>query len=213
MGGVKLEIMVKPDRHWPVADSAGLAQTSSESPPKHGMEGRFRKVDRPDRRSGEERRQGESPAPDQIGVFDWLQAEQRELDQATAAEGIDRRSGRARRGSISNRRDARRSIPFSVAPHGELRSADGLHWHCTLWDVSRSGLCLIATGVFELPLDSELIVRLYEVVGLGSLFFKARLRWFAIDEFQTYLGLQFSDPVELPTDTFLERYLQASFDL
>jgi len=50
------------------------------------------------------------------------------------------------------------------------------------------------------------------VVGLGSMFFKAELRWFATDEFQTYLGLQFTDPSMLPEGTFLERYLQARFE-
>lgn len=199
------------------------------------MEGRFRKLDASDRRDGQERRTGSdpeesvyslvepqvepqaleplttaepTPGTEERGIFDWLEAEEREEHRS----GHDRRSGTARRGTVRNRFDQRRAIPFSIAPHGELRTADGRHWHCTLWDVSRSGLCLVANGCFDLPLGSELNVALYEVVGLGSVFFSASLRWFANDEFQTYLGLQFLNPVELPQNTFLERYFQAGFD-
>jgi c-di-GMP-binding flagellar brake protein YcgR len=146
-------------------------------------------------------------------VFDWLEREQQEQAQDEQRSGLDRRSGVARRGSVQNRREERRSIPFSVAPRGEVRAEDGRHWHCTLWDVSQRGLCVVANGCFELPLGSELSISLFEVVGLGSAAFKANLRWFASDEFQTYLGLQFSEPSTLPPDTFLERYLQTDFNV
>jgi hypothetical protein len=79
--------------------------------------------------------------------------------------------------------------------------------------VSQRGLCVVANGSFELPLGSALNIKLFEVVGLGSAAFKANLRWFASDEFQTYLGLQFSEPSILPPDTFLERYLLTDFDV
>jgi len=178
------------------------------------MEGRFRKFgdqDRrkgPDQRAGQERRSSGGDEHNQ-SVFDWLEREQEEERRS----GLDRRSGVARRGSVQNRRDERRSIPFSVAPRGEVRTEDGSHWQCTLWDVSQRGLCVVANGCFELPLGSELSISLFEVVGLGSAAFKANLRWFASDEFQTYLGLQFSEPSTLPPDTFLERYLQTDFNV
>jgi hypothetical protein len=187
------------------------------------MEGRFRKFgdqDRrkdPDRRSGDERRSASGTDQNQDdqnqSVFDWLEREQQEQAQEERRSGLDRRSGVARRGSVQNRREERRSIPFSVAPRGEVRAEDGSHWHCTLWDVSQRGLCVVANGCFELPLGSELSINLFEVVGLGSAAFKANLRWFASDEFQTYLGLQFSEPSTLPPNTFLERYLQTNFDV
>ena len=178
------------------------------------MEGRFRKFGDQDRRKGSDQRAGaERPSTDGTdqnqSVFDWLESEQ--LDERRS--GLDRRSGVARRGSVHNRLDERRSIPFSVAPRGEVRADDGRHWHCTLWDVSQRGLCVVANGCFELPLGSELSVSLFEVVGLGSAAFKANLRWFASDEFQTYLGMQFSEPDILPPDTFLGRYLQTNFDV
>lgn len=186
------------------------------------MDGNFFKLGNQDRRTGQDRRNGQDrrshsrfrpeeeadPAAEERGVLDWLSEEEREERRS----GNDRRSGTERRGTVRNRRDERRVIPFSVAPRGEVRTADGAHWHCSLWDVSRSGLCLVANQSFELPLGCELQVALYEVVGLGSMFFKAHLRWFASDEFQTYLGLQFSDPGMLPEGTFLERYLQAHFE-
>jgi hypothetical protein len=178
------------------------------------MEGRFRKFGNQDRRhssdqrSGGDRRRSADEDSNQ-SVFDWLESEQQE----DRRNGLDRRSGMERRGSVHNRRDERRSIPFSVAPRGEVRTEDGQHWHCTLWDVSRRGLCLVANGCFELPLGSELTISLFEVVGLGSAAFKANLRWFASDEFQTYLGLQFKEPSTLPPDTFLERYLQIDFNV
>jgi len=180
------------------------------------MDGGLFKLGSQDRRSGSDRR-GQSrfrpedetdAAAEERGVLDWLSEEEREDRRS----GNDRRSASERRGSVHNRRDERRVIPFSVAPRGELRTADGEHWHCSLWDVSRSGLCLVANQSFELTLGCELQVSLYEVVGLGSMFFKAELRWFATDEFQTYLGLQFTDPSMLPEGTFLERYLQARFE-
>ena len=193
------------------------------------MEGRFRKFsgqDRrkdPDRRAGSERSSADGTDHNQAdqnqadqnqdgqnqSVFDWLELEQQE----ELRNGLDRRSGVARRGSVQNRREERRSIPFSVAPRGEVRAEDGSHWHCTLWDVSQRGLCVVANGCFELPLGSELSINLFEVVGLGSAAFKANLRWFASDEFQTYLGMQFSAPGTLPQDTFLVRYLQTKFDV
>ena len=183
------------------------------------MEGRFRKFgdqDRrinPDRRAGSKRRStggtGQNQDDHTQSVFDWLELEQQEERRS----GLDRRSGVARRGSVHNRREERRSIPFSVAPRGEVRADDGRHWHCTLWDVSQRGLCVVANGCFELLLGSELSINLFEVVGLGSAAFKANLRWFASDEFQTYLGLQFSEPSTLPPNTFLERYLQTNFDV
>lgn len=178
------------------------------------MEGRFRKFGDEDRRKGSDPRSGDDRRDDEDAdsnqsVFDWLESEQEEERRS----GLDRRSGVARRGSVQNRRDERRSIPFSVAPRGEVRAEDGRHWSCTLWDVSRSGLCVVANGCFELPLGSDLSITLFEVVGLGSAAFKANLRWFASDEFQTYLGMQFSDPDTLSTDTFLERYLQTEFDV
>ena len=186
------------------------------------MDGNFFKLGNQDRRNGQDRRrsadrqsqsrfrrENESyAAADDRGVLDWLSDEEREERRS----GNERRSGTERRGTVLNRCDERRVIPFSVAPRGEVRTADGEHWHCSLWDVSRSGLCLVAKQSFELPLGCELQVALYEVVGLGSMFFKAHLRWFATDEFQTYLGLQFSDPGTLPEGTFLERYLQARFE-
>jgi hypothetical protein len=181
------------------------------------MDGGFFKLGGQDRRrSGNDRRGHSRFLPedeadgtaDERGVLDWLSEEEREDRRS----GNDRRSGSERRGSVHNRRDERRVIPFSVAPRGEVRTADGQHWHCSLWDVSRSGLCLVANQSFELTLGCELQVSLYEVVGLGSMFFKAKLRWFASDEFQTYLGLQFTDPDMLPEGTFLERYLQARFE-
>jgi hypothetical protein len=172
------------------------------------MEGRFHKLDGPDRRSSQDRRSGIERRGSSVerGVFDWLQDEERE----DRRNGKDRRSGRARRGTVANRLDERRTIPFSIAPRGEVRTEDGQHWHCTLWDLSRSGLCLVANGSFEPAPGCEFSVALYEVVGLGSVFFKATLRWFAEDEFETYLGLQFSSPAELPKGTFLERYFLAS---
>jgi hypothetical protein len=178
------------------------------------MEGRFRKFGDQDRRKGLDPRTGaerrSAGGEDQNqSVFDWLENEQQEERRS----GNDRRSGVARRGSVHNRRDERRSIPFSVAPRGEVRTEDGRHWHCTLWDVSQRGLCVVANGSFELPLGSALNIKLFEVVGLGSAAFKANLRWFASDEFQTYLGLQFSEPSSLPPDTFLERYLLIDFDV
>ena len=178
------------------------------------MEGRFRKFGDQDRRKSADQRDGgerrSAGGDDQNqSVYDWLEQEQQEERRS----GLERRSGVARRGSVVNRREERRSIPFSVAPRGEVRTEDDRHWHCTLWDVSRRGLCVVAHGCFELPLGSELGIKLFEVVGLGSAAFKANLRWFASDEFQTYLGLQFSEPSTLPPDTFLERYLQTDFDV
>ena len=178
------------------------------------QQGRFRKFGDQDRRKVPDQRvlgERRSAAGDDQhqSVFDWLESEQ----QQERRSGVDRRSGVARRGSVHNRRDERRSIPFSVAPRGEVRTEDGRHWHCTLWDVSQRGLCVVANGCFELPLGSELNIKLFEVVGLGSAAFKASLRWFASDDFQTYLGLQFSEPSLLPPDTFLERYLLTDFDV
>lgn len=172
-----------------------------------------------DRRSGRERRKGqageqhsafrlEGSGAQDWGVLDWLEAEQ----QGNQQRRRDRRSGVERRGSVQNRREERRLIPFSVAPQGRVSTLAGQHWHCTLWDLSYRGLCLVAQGSLELPLGSTLQVALTEVVGLGSVEFKAELRWYASDAFQTYLGLRFQEPDTLPKDSFLERYHAADFD-
>ncbi len=37
--------------------------------------------------------------------------------------------------------------------------------------------------------------------------------WLSDDAFWTYYGMKFEGPLELPPDTFLERYLKANFDV
>ena len=202
------------DRSAESLEPAGPEKPAQAANSTEFLQGRFRKFGDQDRRKGADPRScgerrgaaGDDPNP---SVFDWLESEQREERRS----GVDRRSGVARRGSVTNRRDDRRSIPFSIAPRGEVRAEDGRHWHCTLWDLSHRGLCVVANGCFELPLGTELNIKLFEVVGVGSAAVKANLRWFASDEFQTYLGLQFSEPSTLLPDTFLERYLQTAFDV
>jgi hypothetical protein len=158
-----------------------------------GDEGRFKKLNTSDRRNSSERR----------GVQDWLNDEQRE----------DRRSGLSRRGSADNREDERKVIPFAIAPRGSLRAADGSQWGITLWDISRTGFCVIANGQVDLPVATSCELILSEVVGTGMVNFQALLMWLADDAFQTYLGMKFESPPELPPDTFLERYLKANFDV
>ena len=158
-----------------------------------GDEGRFQKLNTSDRRNSGERR----------GVQDWLNDEQRE----------DRRSGLSRRGSASNREDERKVIPFAIAPRGSLRAADGSQWGITLWDISRTGFCVIANGQVDLPVATSCELILSEVVGTGMVKFQAQLMWLSDDAFQTYLGMKFELPPELPPDTFLERYLKANFDV
>jgi hypothetical protein len=196
------------------SEPAGPENSAEPDKPAEFLQGRFRKFGDQERRKGAdprgggERRSvaGGDPTP---SVFDWLESEHRQERRS----GVDRRSGVARRGSVANRGDERRSIPFSIAPRGEVRTEDGCYWHCSLWDLSYGGLCVVANGCFELPLGTELNIKLFEVVGMGSAAAKASLRWFASDEFQTYLGLQFSEPGTLPPDTFLEQYLQTPFDV
>ena len=158
-----------------------------------GEEGRFQKLNTSDRRNSSERR----------GVQDWLNDEQRE----------DRRSGLIRRGSADNREDERRVIPFAIAPRGSLRAADGSQWGITLWDISRTGFCVIANGQVDLPVATSCELILSEVVGTGMVKFQAQLMWLANDGIYTYLGMKFELPPELPPDTFLERYIKANFDV
>ena len=125
----------------------------------------------------------------------------------------DRRSGLSRRGSADNRQDERKVIPFAIAPRGSLRTADGSQWVITLWDLSRTGLCVIANGQVDLPVATSCELILTEVVGTGMVNFQAQLMLFSDDAFQTYLGMKFELPPELPPGTFLERYLKANFDV
>ena len=125
----------------------------------------------------------------------------------------DRRSGLSRRGSADNRQDERKVIPFAIAPRGSLRTADGSQWVITLWDLSRTGLCVIANGQVDLPVATSCELILTDVVGTGMVNFQAQLMWFSDDAFQTYLGMKFELPPELPPGTFLERYLKANFDV
>ena len=125
----------------------------------------------------------------------------------------DWRSGLSRRGSADNRQDERKVIPFAIAPRGSLRTADGSQWVITLWDLSRTGLCVIANGQVDLPVATSCELILTEVVGTGMVNFQAQLMWFSDDAFQTYLGMKFELPPELPPGTFLERYLKANFDV
>ena len=125
----------------------------------------------------------------------------------------DRRSGLSRRGSADNRQDERKVIPFAIAPRGSLRTADGSQWVITLCDLSRTGLCVIANGQVDLPVATSCELILTEVVGTGMVNFQAQLMWFSDDAFQTYLGMKFELPPELPPGTFLERYLKANFDV
>ena len=125
----------------------------------------------------------------------------------------DRRSGLSRRGSADNRQDERKVIPFAIAPRGSLRTADGSQWVITLWDLSRTGLCVIANGQVDLPVATSCELILTDVVGTGMVNFQAQLMWFSDDAFQTYLGMKFELPPELQPGTFLERYLKANFDV
>jgi hypothetical protein len=158
-----------------------------------GDEGHFQKLHISSRRNGGERR----------GVQDWLNDEQRE----------DRRSGLIRRSSADNREDERRVIPFAIAPRGSLRAADGSQWGITLWDISRTGFCVIANGQVDLPVATSCELILSEVIGTGMVNFQALLMWLADDAFHTYLGMKFELPPELPPDTYLERYIKANFDV
>lgn len=168
-------------------------------------EGRFQKLDRSDRRSGQDRRSNE----DRRGVQDWLNEELLEDRRS----GVDRRSGLSRRGSAENRQDERKVIPFAIAPRGSIQAPDGRQWVTTLWDLSNTGLCIIANGQVDLPVGTVCNLTLTEVVGTGIVRFQAQLMWFSDDSFQTYLGMKFEVPPELPSDTFLERYLKANFDV
>ena len=103
----------------------------------------------------------------------------------------DRRSGLSRRGSADNRQDERKVIPFAIAPRGSLRTADGSQWVITLWDLSRTGLCVIANGQVDLPVATSCELILTDVVGTGMVNFQAQLMWFSDDAFQTYLGMKF----------------------
>lgn len=168
-------------------------------------ESRFLKLDTGDRRSGQERR-GQD---DRRGVQDWLNEEH----QDDRRSGQERRSGLSRRGSAENRQDERKVIPFAIAPRGSVLAPDGRQWVTTLWDLSSTGLCIIANGQVDLPVGTICDLTLTEVVGTGIVRFQARLMWFSDDAFQTYLGMKFEVPPELPPDTFLERYLKANFDV
>ena len=142
-----------------------------------GGEGRFQKLNTNDRRNGDDRRDSDQ----QRGVQDWLKDEQRE----DCSSGLDRRSGLSRRGSADNRQDERKVIPFAIAPRGSLRTADGSQWVITLWDLSRTGLCVIANGQVDLPVATSCELILTEVVGTGMVNFQAQLMWFSDDAFQT----------------------------
>jgi len=123
------------------------------------------------------------------------------------------RSGLSRRGSADNRQEERKVIPFAIAHRGSLRTADGSQWVITLWDLSRTGLCVIASGQVDLPVATSCELTLTKVMGTVMVNFQAQLMWFSDDSFQTYLGMKFELPTELPPDTFLERYLKANFDV
>ena len=169
-----------------------------------GGEGRFQKLNGGEQRNGGDRRSEE----ERRGVQDWLNEEQKEDRRS----GLDRRSGISRRGTAENRQDERKVIPFAIAPRGSIQAPDGRRWISTLWDLSRTGLCVIANGQVDLPLGTVCELTLTEVVGTGLVNFQARLMWFSDDAFQTYLGMKFEDPPELPAATFLDRYLKANFD-
>lgn len=167
-------------------------------------EGRFQKLDGGERRSVLDRRTNQ----ERRGVQDWLDEELQEERRS----GMDRRSGISRRGTAENRRDERKLIPFAIAPRGSIQAPDGRRWVTTLWDLSTTGLCVIANGQVDLPVSTVCDITLTEVVGTGLVTFQARLMWFSDDSFQTYLGMKFEEPPVLPPDTFLERYLKANFD-
>ena len=180
--------------------SIGAALTSTAM----DGEGRFQRLDEGERRSSGDRRSNN----ERRGVQDWLNEDQLE----DRRDGLDRRSGISRRGTADNRQDERKVIPFAIAPRGSIQAPDGRRWISTLWDLSRTGLCLIANGQVDLPVGTVCDLTLTEVVGTGLVTLQCRLMWFSEDSFQTYLGMKFEEPPELPPETFLERYLKANFD-
>ena len=50
-------------------------------------------------------------------------------------------------------------------------------------------------------------------VGTGMVNFQAPLMGFSDDSFQTYLAMKFELPTDLAPGIFLERYLEANFDI
>jgi len=182
----------------------GLEHTPNVTSTAMEGEGRFQKLDGGERRSSGERRSND----ERRGVQDWLNEEQQEERRS----GMDRRSGISRRGTPDNRQDERKVIPFAIAPRGSIQAPDGRRWVTTLWDLSNTGLCVIANGQVDLPVNTVCTLTLTEVVGTGLATFQARLMWFSDDAFQTYLGMKFEEPPVLPAGTFLERYLKANFD-
>lgn len=84
-----------------------------------------------------------------------------------------------------------------------LKHPQGLSTHGLLWDLSRTGACVLLHQNTSFERDDELLLRLSPSLGVDVVEVPARVCWSDASNARMYLGLFFHRG-ELPENTFLE---------
>ena len=90
-----------------------------------------------------------------------------------------------------------------------LSTCRGQIHHLVLWDLTRQGACVSISGPFEEEEGTPCRVSLYEYQGHDSIWVQARILWIERTEADTFVGLEFDQP--LPPGTFLAPYLTTNW--
>lgn len=112
------------------------------------------------------------------------------------------------------RAETRHPIPLGAgAISAELRLSGRPVHHGLLWDLSRTGACLLARGALQLlhAAGQELELVLHPSFGVAeAVTIPVAARWSDPDGKQTFIGLQFAASA-LPENSFLVAFLQDSW--
>ena len=112
------------------------------------------------------------------------------------------------------RAESRHAIPLGAgAISAELRVRGEPVQHGLLWDLSRTGACLLARGALQLlhAAGQELELVLHPSFGVAEpVTIPVATRWSQPDGPQTFIGLQF-DTSALIENSFLEDFLEESW--
>ncbi len=116
--------------------------------------------------------------------------------------------------TVTPRAERRQAMPLGAgAISGELRACGRAIQHGMLWDLSRAGACLLASGAVRLlqAAEQELELVLHPSLGTGgAVVIPVSPRWAEPHGRQMFVGLQFAAG-GLPEGSFLDDFLQESW--
>jgi len=108
-------------------------------------------------------------------------------------------------GQLEELRTALRHVlPAGVA--ASLRLESGRTMYVMVADISRKGACVVRRGELEVMADEDVLLDVSDYERKQSLSLQARVKWVRIRNYNTLIGLVFTEGPLLP-GTMLDQYL------